>query len=495
MGNEVGHLAWIQAVRQGAAHVGHPAQVLGQGRRGADRLRRLHRRGSLVRQRGEDPDVGEVELRQAQLGERDHAGDPLVVAHGDDDHRLLQVVRARDRHAAGVGVGVGNQEGPAVGSHPAGEALTHLEAQVLQGDRLVAVLAGRDDGHQRVGLLEDVDAAGVVVDDRPDLVGHGLGDLADGGPAGHAGRSPLGDLQLGDPALRGLLRLVHLRLGCRELGRSPGDLLAATLQAHNDEAQGEADRGECDQLHDLDRDQVDGRGDAFGDEHGAERDGHHDHPGAGRQRERGQDQGDDGEGDGDVPLGEPDGRDHVEGGGRGHDQRAVRAQEPLAGVAQDSVSHHGPGALRARRSVVIGQLPGTIEARGFRGVGHARILPSQVRRRAGAEVPRGCARSYPLPAAERRPGRGRAAPGRRPSSSRAALAGAVGPLARPVARLTVLRGEDYTPGARAPGCPAPGRARPGPHSAVSEDDSPVEPGPSRPDAPGAGNPHEVRPVR
>ncbi len=41
----------------------------------------------------------------------------------------------------------------------------------------------------------------------------------------------------------------------------------------------------------------------------------------------------------------------------------------------------------------------------------------------------------------------------------------------------------------------PSAPRAGPSLAASEDSSPVEPGPSRPGAPGAGNPCEVRPVR
>ena len=244
LGDQVRHLPGVQAAREGAAHVRDPAQVLGEVRRGADRPRRFDRGGGLVGQDREDSHVGEVELVEAQLGERDHAGDPLVVAHRDDEHRLLDLVGARDRHPARIRVGVGDQERPSVGGDPAGEALAHLEAKLLEPDRLVAVVAGGHDRDQVVGLLDDVDPAGVVVHDRPDLVDHRLGDVADGGAAGHPGGGALGHLELGDPALGRLAGLVDLRPHRPQVGRHAIDLGASVAEAHDDEAEGEADDGE-----------------------------------------------------------------------------------------------------------------------------------------------------------------------------------------------------------------------------------------------------------
>ncbi len=179
LGDQIRHLPRVQAPRERAAHVGDPPEVLGQGHRGADRARGFDRGGRLVRQGGEDTHVGEVELAEPQFGEGDDARDPVLVAHGDDDHRLLDFVRPRDRHPSRVSVGIRDEERSPVRGDPAGEPLADLDLEVRERDRLVALVARSHDRDEVVGLLEEVDPAGVVVDDRPDLFRDHLGDGTD----------------------------------------------------------------------------------------------------------------------------------------------------------------------------------------------------------------------------------------------------------------------------------------------------------------------------
>ncbi len=384
LGGQLRHLSRIEAAGQGAAHVGDAPQVLGQGRRGADGGRRLHGRGRQVGQRREDPHVGEVELAEADLGEGDDARDPLVVAHRHHDHRLVDLVRARDRHPARIGVGVGDQERAAVGGDPAREALPHLEAQVVEGDRLVAVVPGGHDGHQVVRLLEDVHAAGVIVDDRPDLVGHRLGHRPHRRPAGHPGGRPLGDLELGDPALGRLARLVDLGPHRRQRRRRAGDLLVTAGEANDDQAQRQADDGEGGQLDGLDRLRVGRVRDRLGHDDGGKRDRGDHHALAGRQGEGGEDEGHDRERHCDIRAGEPEGGDDVQPQGEDGDELAARAKEHLGRVADDGFpgeSRESPGetggALRGRPS-------GSGGGRGLRDVAHV-----SDRRIGGASVRRG----------------------------------------------------------------------------------------------------------
>ena len=332
LGDEAGDLARVEAVRERAAHVGDPPEVLGEGRGRPDRAGRLDRRGGLVGQDREDSDVGEIELVKAQLRERDHARHSLVVPHRHDDHRFLELVRAGDRHAPRVGVRVGHEQRAAVGGDPAGEPFAHLQAEVLESDRLVAVVTGGHDRDEVVGLAQDVDPAGVVVDDRPDLVGHGLRDGADGRAAGHPGRGALGDLQLGHPTLGRLAGLDDLGLHHRHLGGGAHDLRAPAGQPDDDEAESEAHPADGDQLDDLQPAEVRHRGQ---DELGEERRGVGDHgdesPGPRAQGQRRQHEGQESEGDGQVERGERGRRDDVEAR---HDRRqegAAWSQEARRG--------------------------------------------------------------------------------------------------------------------------------------------------------------------
>ena len=150
LGDQVGHAARIEAAREGAAHVGDVPEVIGEGARGPHGPRRLHRGGGLVGENREHPDVRVVELAQAELREGDDAGDALVVAHGDDDHRLVDIVGAGDRLAARVRAGVGHQERPAVRGDPAGEPLADLLVEVAEGDLPVDRVAGRGDRNEVV---------------------------------------------------------------------------------------------------------------------------------------------------------------------------------------------------------------------------------------------------------------------------------------------------------------------------------------------------------
>ena len=96
-GHEVRDLARVEALGQLGAHVEEAAQLAGEVLGPGQQPGGLERGGGLVGEDREQPQVVVVELVEAELRERDDADRRLVVAHRHDEHRLVDVVGARDR--------------------------------------------------------------------------------------------------------------------------------------------------------------------------------------------------------------------------------------------------------------------------------------------------------------------------------------------------------------------------------------------------------------
>ena len=115
-----------------------------------------------------------------------------VVLHRDHEHRLVDVLGARDRRAALVDRGVVHAQRLAVERHPAREALADLRAQDLEVDLLVGADAALErDRDELVGRIEQVDAGVVVVDDASRLLDDGPADLLLGQAGAHPPRGVL----------------------------------------------------------------------------------------------------------------------------------------------------------------------------------------------------------------------------------------------------------------------------------------------------------------
>ena len=196
--DEVRDLARVEAARQLAAHVEQPAELAGEVLRAGEQSRGFERGRGLVGEDRQQPHILGAELAQPQLRERDHADDRPVIAHRDDQHRFVDVVRPGDRRAARVGVGVVHQERLAVKRDPAREALAHLAAQEIEVDVVIgadhALEGDRDDVAER---LDQVHPGVVIVDDAAGLLDDGPPDLLDGVLAAHPGGRRLEDGELG----------------------------------------------------------------------------------------------------------------------------------------------------------------------------------------------------------------------------------------------------------------------------------------------------------
>ena len=136
-GHQLGDLARVEAARQLGAHVEQATQLAGQVLGACQQAGRSDRRGRLVGEDRQQPQVVGSELVEPELGERDDADRRAVVAHRDDQHRLVDVVGPGDRHAARVAVGVLDEDRFAVQRDPAGEALAERAGEELHVDVLV----------------------------------------------------------------------------------------------------------------------------------------------------------------------------------------------------------------------------------------------------------------------------------------------------------------------------------------------------------------------
>ena len=117
-GDQVRDLARVEAGRQLAAHVEQQPQLTGERLAAGEEAGRLDRGRGLVGEDRQEAQVVGVELVEAQLRERDHADDDVVVGHRHDEHRLVDVVGAGDRRAARVEVRVADEDRHAVLARP-----------------------------------------------------------------------------------------------------------------------------------------------------------------------------------------------------------------------------------------------------------------------------------------------------------------------------------------------------------------------------------------
>ena len=178
-------------------------QLAGERLGAGEQADRLDRGRGLVGEDHEDVHVLGVELVEAELREGDRAGHPLVVAHRDDEHRLVHLVRAGDRRAARVGVGVRDEERRAVLGGPAGEPDPELGLEQGHVDLLVRPDRARErDRDEQVGRLEHVDPGVVVIDDPARLLDDRPADRLDRVLAAHPGRRRLEDAHLAGPRRR-----------------------------------------------------------------------------------------------------------------------------------------------------------------------------------------------------------------------------------------------------------------------------------------------------
>ena len=154
----------------------------------------------MAREHLEEPHVALVELVQPQLRDHDHADRPRAVEKRHGDHRLVDRARSWDLNRELAPVGVGDQERLPPRRCGAGHALAELDDQRLDALVLVdLVLAAKRDRNEQRAVV-DVDATGVIVDQRPELVHDRLADQGDVVEAVQLAGQALEHLQMGDRA-------------------------------------------------------------------------------------------------------------------------------------------------------------------------------------------------------------------------------------------------------------------------------------------------------
>jgi hypothetical protein len=235
----VEHLVQRFGERQAPAEVEERVRDLERGLRAlrlaALRLvepRVLERDGGVAAEHLEHADVVLVEPADAELRDDDGADDARVVVERHGDHRLVHVVRARDRDPVLAVERVREQDRLAGLGGAAGDALADLAGELLDALVLVRVdVAAPGDRHELVSG-DDVDAAAVVVDEHPELVDDRLADLPHVVQAVELARQALQHLQVRDrahvaPARRRRRPLAGLLL------EEDGLVLAARLRGHH----------------------------------------------------------------------------------------------------------------------------------------------------------------------------------------------------------------------------------------------------------------------
>ena len=138
----------------------------------------LERDRSVPAEHLEQPDVVLVELVDAELRDHDDADHARAVAERHRDQRLLDRVRAGDHHHVLALERVADELRLGRRGRAAGDAVAHLAAREV--DLLAAPrdqLAAERDRHELVALDHE-DAAVVVIDQEPELVGDHTADLA-----------------------------------------------------------------------------------------------------------------------------------------------------------------------------------------------------------------------------------------------------------------------------------------------------------------------------
>jgi hypothetical protein len=217
-GHQLGDLTRVEAARQFRAHVEQPAQLAGEVLGTGQQPVRADGRGCLVGEDRQQPQVVRAELAEAELRQRDDPDRRTVVAHRDDQHRLVDVVRSDDRLPARVAVRVLDQQRLAVLGDPAGEALAEAARQQGHVDVLVgtdpAFEGDRDDAIRRI---DQVDPGVVVVDDPARLLDDGPADFLGRPAPAHPRRRGLQDLELSGARL-GLLEQLGVGQRDRRMG-------------------------------------------------------------------------------------------------------------------------------------------------------------------------------------------------------------------------------------------------------------------------------------
>ena len=174
LGHQVRDVMRVKRPGQRAAHVEQLAELCREPA-GLGEQRRAGKGGrGLVGEDHQQPEVVVVELVEAQLREGDHADERIVMPHGHDQHRFVDVVGTGDGGGARIAPDIADPERQAVAGDPAGQPQTHLRPEDVEIDLVVGTDAALErDWHEVIGLLEQVDARVVVIDDALRLLDHG----------------------------------------------------------------------------------------------------------------------------------------------------------------------------------------------------------------------------------------------------------------------------------------------------------------------------------
>ena len=125
-GRDVRDLARIEAPRELAADLEKEPKLARQSMAAGQVAGGLEGGCRLVGEDGQEAQVVSVELIQSELREGDHADDHIVIAHRHDEHRFIDIVRARDRRTARIVVRISDEKRLPMLPDPAREA--HAEA-------------------------------------------------------------------------------------------------------------------------------------------------------------------------------------------------------------------------------------------------------------------------------------------------------------------------------------------------------------------------------
>ena len=230
-------------LRDGARELEQGLQVVGLAPLSLVQASVLERHRGMACEHLEQPHVVLVELIDPELRDRDHADHARPVAKRHGDLRLLDHVGAGDHHRVLALQRVADEQGLRGLRDVARDALAdagarEVDAFAATGEQLAAE-GDRDD----VVALDHRDAAVVVIDQQPQLVGDHLADLADVVQPVELAAQALEHLQVRDradvsaagglavgPLARGLLEqhdlVLAARLGRHHRGLRAGDELA-----------------------------------------------------------------------------------------------------------------------------------------------------------------------------------------------------------------------------------------------------------------------------
>src|SRR5205807_9479756 len=166
-------------------------------------------------------------------GHDDHAGDARAVAERHGEERLVHDVGPGDDLSVVAVARIADEVRLALLCRTAGDAVAEAAGQVLEPETAVLAAVASESDRPQLLALEDVDAAVVVVDELPQLVGHRGPDLRQLVEAVELPAEPLQHLQVGDRAQVALLRVAGLRPLDVELAEDEAAVAAAGLDGHH----------------------------------------------------------------------------------------------------------------------------------------------------------------------------------------------------------------------------------------------------------------------